>query len=135
MSFSEAVSQMPAPIRLWVLWLTIAMIVTPVLLAPWRATRRDAVIIAVASMFVIAGMYALHATAGFVRLLGLVHVVVWTPLAVHLARRLRRGRQPITPRIVTGIFLVSICLSLVFDYVDVARWLLGDRAPMVAAGA
>jgi len=133
MTFSEAVAQMPAWVRLWVLWLTVVMIATPLLLALWRATRRDALIVAAATVAVIAGMQALHAAVGFVRLLGLPHIVVWTPLAAYLVWRLRQGTLPAGPRAVTVVFTVSICISLAFDYVDVARWVAGERGPMVAA--
>jgi len=75
---------------------------------------------------------ALYDAVGFVRLLGLPHIVVWTPLAAYLVWRLRQRDLPAAPRIVTVVFTASICLSLAFDYVDVARWLMGERGPMVA---
>lgn len=64
---------------------------------------------------------------GYNRLLGLAHVIGWTPLLVYLARR-----WPELPR--EGGFWIWIralfatnALSLAVDYVDVARYALGNR--------
>lgn len=130
MSFSDAVATMPALLRLWVLWLTIVMIAAPLILLAWQQTRRDGVVILAASVAVVVSMHWLYAQVGFVRLLGLPHVLIWTPLAVYLALRLREGIVPALPRIVIWIFLASILISLAFDYTDILRWLLGERGAM-----
>ncbi|MBV0913033.1 hypothetical protein KTJ87_11645 [Rhodobacteraceae bacterium ASV31] len=133
MSFSDAVAQLGTPIRLWVLWLSIMMIAAPVLLAIWRETRRIAVITGCATVLIIAGMQVLYSAVGMVRLLGIVHVVIWGPLFVWLALRLRRGGIRPAPRSVLLLFLATIGVSLVFDIADVLRWIAGERAPMVPA--
>jgi len=133
MTFSDAVNTMPDAIRLWVLWLTIAMIVTPLILLIFRQTRRDGVVVALSSVAVIVSMQALYAQVGFVRLLGLPHVLIWTPLAIYLALRLWRAPLPRAAQAVIGVFLASIAVSLVFDYIDVVRYIAGDRAPMTEA--
>ncbi|MHA7828772.1 MAG: hypothetical protein ACX93P_14550 [Roseovarius sp.] len=130
MTFSDAVATLPAFLRLWVLWLTIVMIAVPLVLLAWRQTRRDGVVILAASVAVVVSMHWLYAQVGFVRLLGLPHVLIWTPLAVYLAMRLREGIIPAPPRIVIWIFLASILVSLAFDYTDLLRWLLGEREAM-----
>ncbi|HKL45683.1 MAG TPA: hypothetical protein VJ906_05525 [Roseovarius sp.] len=130
MTFSDAVATLPAFLRLWVLWLTIVMIAVPLVLLAWRQTRRDGVVILAASVAVVVSMHWLYAQVGFVRLLGLPHVLIWTPLAVYLAMRLREGIVPAPPRIVIWIFLASILVSLAFDYTDLLRWLLGEREAM-----
>ena len=70
-------------------------------------------------------------TLGFVRLLGIAHVILWTPLMVYLFKRVTivRDDQPYFIYIVT--VLVTDCLSLVIDYVDVGRYILGERQPYV----
>jgi len=133
MSFADAVQTMPVPLRLWVLWLTVAMVAAPVLLLPFRAARRDGVIVLASTVAVMVSMQALYGAVGFVRLLGLPHVVIWGPLAAWLAFRLRDGALPPPARAVMLVFLLTIGVSLVFDVIDVARWLAGDRASMAPA--
>jgi len=132
MTFSEAMAHMPAWVRLWVLWLTVAMVAAPLLLAIRRDTRREAAVIAVTTGLVFVSMQALFAAVGFVRLLGLAHLVIWGPLAIWLIRRLRHRSHPPGPRAVLAVFLVTICVSLAFDAVDLLRWLAGERAPMAS---
>lgn len=71
-------------------------------------------------------MSGLFAAFGFTRILGLSHVLVWTPLLVYLWR--------CTPAAGAGsvittwllLLFVSNAISVVIDYVDVARFLFGD---------
>ena len=72
-------------------------------------------------------MTALFAWNGYNRLLGLGHVVFWTPVAVMLWRsgavREATGGFGTWVRVAFATYVVS----LVVDYADVARYLLGDR--------
>ena len=68
---------------------------------------------------------------GYVRLLGLPHVILWTPLAVYLFRQVRRPDMPQWPARLMSVTLVVILISLAFDYVDVIRWMLGERVPEI----
>lgn len=72
---------------------------------------------------------ALYSQFGFVRLLGLGHVVFWTPTLIYLLSRRNDWRVKET---LAGKWIVlaaaTIAFSLVFDFSDVARWLLGDRS-------
>lgn len=131
-TFSEAVSQTSDPVRLWVLWLTLSMAVVPLLLLVFKGSRRDGLILLVANLSVVVAMHALYAQVGFVRLLGLPHIVIWTPLAMFLYLRLRRGDMHRVPRLALSIFAATIVISLVFDYADVVRYLFGDRASMLS---
>ena len=136
MSFPDAVATQPDALRLWVLWLSVVMIAAPLVLLAWRATRRDGMVTLGAAVAVITGMQALYAQVGFVRLLGLPHVLIWTPLALYLAVRLRQGDLPRVPRVAMVILLASIGVSLVFDWIDVARYLLlGQRESLIPDGA
>ena len=130
MSLADAVATLPDHLRLWVLWLTVVMIATPLILLAQRDTRRDGIVVLAASVGVIAFMHWLFAQVGFVRLLGLPHVVIWTPLAGYLWLRLKDPALRALPRVAMAVLLVSILVSLVFDYADLIRWLAGDRAPM-----
>jgi len=63
--------------------------------------------------------------------LGIVHVILWTPLLVYLVGRARNSEITLFFRLVIWLFVASLAVSLAFDYVDVARYLLGERASMI----
>lgn len=73
------------------------------------------------------GMTILAEVTGFTRLLGLSHVMWWTPLVIYLFLK----RKDFDLSTIYGKWLVVVlttnCLSLVVDYLDVIRWLLGER--------
>ena len=75
----------------------------------------------------------LYQQLGYVKLLGLAHIVAWTPLAIHLWFKLRSPHVTRAPRIIIGVVLATIMFSLVFDYVDAARYIAGDRTPLAVA--
>jgi len=72
-------------------------------------------------------MHALYVLNGFNRLLGLGHVVFWTPLVAYLVRQRPRLEVGSPVRAWVTILLVTNLTSLVVDYTDVVRYLLGDR--------
>ena len=70
----------------------------------------------------------LFGETGYNRLLGLSHVIFWTPLLIYLYRR--RERIP-TGGAFAGwvwVLIATNAVSLLIDYVDVARYLAGDRS-------
>jgi len=73
-------------------------------------------------------MSALFSRYGYTRILGLSHVIFWTPLLAYLWKT--RNAHP--ERVWTGRFIrvsmIIISISLIIDYVDVIRYVFGDRA-------
>ena len=118
-------------IRFWFYWLGIAIVGTPIILAFSKATRRDALIVLLTNLSVIVSMGWLFRQIGYVRLLGIVHVLLWTPLFVYLFRRAKNGEMTIPFRLVIWIFVATLAVSLAFDYVDVVRYLMGERHSMI----
>ena len=131
MTFQEALATQEAWIRIWVLWMGGAILVALVVLAFSKTTRGDALIILLTNLGVFGAMELLYQQVGFVRLLGLVHVVFWTPLALYLWWRLKNAEISSPYRQVMWVLLVTILVSLAFDYADVVRYALGERASMV----
>jgi|GEM_PF-198150 len=136
MSFEQALATQAPWLRLWVLWMGVVIVACVAVLLLSRTTRRDAVIILLSNLVVFASMLWFYRQVGFVRLLGLVHVLLWTPLAGYLYLRLKTPilRKPVIAspyRQVIWLLLATIIVSLAFDYSDVARYLLGERASMV----
>lgn len=117
-------------IKLWFYWLGFAIVATPAALAFSAKTRRDALIVLVINVTVFVSMGWLFRQIGYVRLLGIVHVILWTPLFIYLLGRARNGAMLLPFRVVIWLFLVTLAVSLAFDYVDVVRYLLGERGSM-----
>jgi len=118
-------------IRIWFYWLGFAIVATPIILAFSKATRRDALIVLLINISVIVSMGWLFRQIGYVRLLGIVHVLLWTPLFIYLIRRAKNGEMTIPFRLVICIFAATLAVSLAFDYVDVVRYLMGERDSMI----
>ncbi len=133
MTLTEAIATQGPVLRAWVAWMGVAMVATPLILLAFRDSRRDGIVAAGALVANLMFMQWLYAQVGYVRLLGLPHVLIWTPLALYLWLRLRQGGLPRIPQIAAAVFLVTMLISLAFDYVDVARWLLGERGSMLPA--
>jgi hypothetical protein len=75
-------------------------------------------------------MWGIYVKKGFVRLLGLGHLIGWTPLMIWYAKVISEGKAE-------GVFeywlmavLIVNGISLVIDFVDVVRYSMGDKLPM-----
>ena len=75
-------------------------------------------------------MMAMYWIFGYTRILGLSHIIWWTPLLIWLIPRFLQQRPTGIFGVWLGLVIVSDFASLVFDYIDVARFVLGDRAPL-----
>ncbi len=134
MSLNEAIQTLPGWVGVWLLWLNVAVIGSFVVLLFSRRTWRDAAAILAANALMVPSMQWLYGQVGFVRLLGLPHVVFWTPLVIWLVWRLRTDREISAPfRQVMWVLVASLCVSLAFDVVDVARYLAGETGSMLPA--
>ena len=73
-------------------------------------------------------MTVLFEMNGYNRLLGLSHVIFWTPLLVYLFRiRNNLPQVGVFVAWVKLLFLTNV-ISLLVDYSDVVRYLLGERS-------
>jgi hypothetical protein len=130
MTFEEAIALQPAWLGLWLNWLFFGAFVLPVSLLIWRQSRFVAVVSVVCSVVAGGGVYWLYGQLGYVKLLGLPHILIWTPLAAWLLAQMRRADMPVWPRRIIGVVLATILISLVFDYVDAVRYIMGERTPL-----
>lgn len=130
MTLSEAMTQFgPSWLSIWLPILTLGAFVLPLALLIWKSTRITALICIAASLLGGIGVNFLYMQLGYVKLLGLPHLFVWTPLAVYLWFKIKNPAIEKAARVVMSVVLATIVISLVFDYVDVARYVLGDRTP------
>jgi hypothetical protein len=135
MTFNEALATQPAWIQYWVMFMGLVTAATIITLLFSPPTRRIAVVLIVTMLATFATMLWAHSQVGFVRLLGLVHVVFWTPLAIYLWRRVTSDPIASQCRQMIWLLLAVMVVSLEFDYADVVRYLLGERASLVVSGA
>ena len=106
----------------WLYWMSFAIIVTPLVLVFSKATRLDAVIVLLTNIAMLVGMGWVYEQMGYVRLMGIVHVILWTPLFIYLVLRAKNGEMPLLCRLIIWMFAATLAVSLVFDYTDVARY-------------
>ena len=130
MTMEEAIAQQPMWIGVWLNWLFFGAFILPLALLIWRQSRLVAVITIAAGILGALSVYWLYERFGYVKLLGLPHVILWTPLALYLFRQIKRPEMPNWPRRIMWVILITILVSLAFDYVDVIRYILGNRTPL-----
>ncbi|NOD62518.1 MULTISPECIES: hypothetical protein [unclassified Ruegeria] len=128
--FNLIVAQQPQWIQIWLNVLSFGAFLLPISLLIWKQTRLTAIITVVGSVLAAVGVLLIFNQLGYVRLMGLGHVVFWTPVAWYLWRQQAREDMPVIPGWIIRAVLLTIAISLVFDYVDVIRYLMGDRTPV-----
>ena len=128
MTLTEAIATQPAWVQIWLNVLFAGAYLLPLALLVWASSRRAGIITVLASVLAGAGVYWLFGQMGYVRLLGLPHILIWTPLLVYQWGQVRRPDMPRAPRMILYAVMAVMLVSLVFDYVDLARYLLGERA-------
>jgi len=113
----------------WNLWVFVMALVNMVVGFLYFPTLEGKLILAalMASFIVMTIVFSKY---GFVRLLGLGHVLFWTPLCLWLFMRLQGSHFDSSSDLKTWIYtLLAInTASLIIDYIDVIRYLKGDRA-------
>ncbi len=131
MTFAEALAAQPQWIVWWVNWMMAVFVVSSLVFLFSGATRMSALFTALAFFLGAVLLNLMYNQMGYVRLLGLPHLVFWIPLAAHLWKRLRSGKVTGLFRSVMIVLLVTILVSLVLDIADVARYIFGDRTPTI----
>lgn len=112
----------PAPLVAWIFWL-IAVNTAAVFFL--RRTEARWVLAAWLANVVL--MSALVEFNGYNRFLGFSHVVVWTPLLIYLhKRRDRLSGDKLFDGWIRTLFVTNL-LSLIVDYIDVARYFIQGR--------
>lgn len=132
-TLDQAMATEPAWLQAWVLALVVAHLAAILFVVRRRpegglAVRPEPIAIVVS--FVVAGLFMgwLYEQVGYVRLLGLAHLLFWTPVWVWiLVRRRAIGTDRLFGKYV-HVYLVVAGLSLAIDLVDVLRYLAGHGA-------
>lgn len=124
-TISEMLDQalaMPIHVQLWLAWLLLVTVVTPLFLLSHRQAR---VLLYWQVGNALFGL-TLWSAVGLVRLLSLSHLLFWIPAVVYLLRhRLQEKRTWFGTWV--DIAIASMSVSLVIDVVELARYALGER--------
>lgn len=119
---NEYVALQPLWLQIWLIVLVgINLAALLFVLKDWRPR-----IIVLAFVLVALIMGPMFAKFGYTRILGLVHVIVWTPLMAYLWKTRKTYPAHIWTNRYVYVFMLIVGISLVVDYVDVVRYLLGD---------
>lgn len=132
-AFDADVKLLPQWVQIWMDILGLVLVVSTVCLLVGKQTRAVGLYMLISTVAIVTIMVSMHAQLGMVRLLGVVHIVFWTPLVLYLWQRLKTNPPP-PGRYLAAVMtvLMIVCFAaLIFDYYDVTRWILGQRAPVV----
>ena len=132
MTLEQAIALQPQWVGYWLWWLTFGGFFLPLTLLIWKQTRLAAVLAVATTAASAFGVSWIYGQMGYVKLLGLAHIIFWTPLAVYYFTLIRRGDIPVWPRRILIVVLGTILISLAFDYTDVLRYLIGERTPLAS---
>lgn len=135
MTMQDAIAHQPLWVRLWLNWLLFGALALPLALFIWRQSRVSAFFILLANIPAGFGTGWLYEHMGYVKLLGLAHIIFWTPIAFYLFLRLRRVDLPKLPQWIIMVALATIVVSLAFDYTDALRYWMGERTPTFSPAA
>jgi len=129
-TLGDAITAEPSWLQAWIVILVLANLLAVLFVVTrtggrWRVRPEP---LAILAAFFAAGMLMdwMYARVGYVRLLGLAHLVCWGPVWVWLVmRRADIGTGTWFGRYV-HLYLGIAGISLVIDAIDVIRHLLGD---------
>lgn len=115
-----------------VIWVNV-MVAVLALSIPFAFVRKEARWILLGTILGMAGTIVAYSQFGFTRILGIGHILFWTPTLIYIWSI--RGRWNVSGSwfgkwVVVAALVMAI--SLAFDYTDLARWLLGERAVITA---
>ena len=132
MSLNEAMAEFgPSWLRVWLPLLLLGGFVAPLILLIWRQTRVIGAISFATSLIAAVSIDFMYKQMGYVKLLGLPHIILWTPLIIYLAMQLRRDDLPMWPTRIIKFMVVILSISLAFDFTDALRYFLGNTTPLV----
>ena len=131
-NFISDVLAQPIVVQLWVVWMIAAIFIVPGLLLRYESSRREGKVMFASSIVLSILMLLWHSQVGYTRIVGLPHILIWTPLLVYLYSRRTNLASSSPVHLMTVAFVLTIVVSLAFDCADVIRYILGERASRVS---
>ncbi|MEM7327294.1 MAG: hypothetical protein AAF437_01065 [Pseudomonadota bacterium] len=129
--FSQFLAEMNANSPTWVIIWVNAMVLILALAIPFSFSYREARWILLGVVLGMIGTIVAYSMFGFTRLLGLGHILFWTPTLIYIitVRGWKTYHKTLFSRWLI-LAAVIIGISLAFDVIDLLRWGLGERAPI-----
>lgn len=123
--FVEMTTNSPAWVNVWVN----VMVACLALAIPFSFGYKEARWMLLGIVLGMVGTLVAYSLFGFTRLLGLGHILFWTPTLIYIVTVRGRGVYART-LFAKWMFIAALVIgvSLVIDVVDLLRWLLGERA-------
>lgn len=119
-----AILLQPIWLQAWVGWMVAVNLLGSLIFLKARVEAKWVFLAFLAAAFMMEAMYHQY---GFQRILGLPHIIFWTPLVIYLWRRQAVWERPgLSPKWLAVVFVTNVT-SLIIDYIDVARYLSGER--------
>lgn len=120
----EDIAREGIALQAWVYWMMV-LNTAAILFVFHRVEARWVLAAWVANALLMSTLYEIY---GYARILGISHIILWTPLLAYLwSRRANFDRSTWTGRYFIVLSL-TIFVSLIFDYVDLVRYVMGDTA-------
>lgn len=130
MTLEQAMAAQPSWVGIWLNILMLGAFAAPIVLLFWKESRRIAVAALLAGVASFIGVTMIYDASGYTKLLGLPHILFYTPLAYVYWTRLQSGTLPAWPTRIAWFVLITVLISLVFDYTDALRYLFGNRTAL-----
>ena len=129
--FSQFMTELEANSPAWVIvWVNFMVAILAVAI-PFSFSYREARWILLGSVLGMIGTIVAYSLFGFTRLLGLGHIIFWTPTLIYIitVRGWKTYHKTLFSRWLV-VAAIVIGISLAFDVIDLLRWILGDRGPI-----
>ncbi len=123
LSLGAAIMAQPLWLQAWIGWMMLVNFAGAVIFIRRPEAKWVLAAIIAAALF----MSWLYGQFGYQRILGLAHVAFWTPLMIYLWSRRKQWDLPTLPGKWLAAVFVTDLTSLVIDYIDVVRYLAGER--------
>lgn len=130
-TLQEAIASQQTWVVIWTNVLLICSVGLPLALLIWEPSRVAGMVTALGTVVSGMAMNWLYGALGYVKLLGLPHIIVWGPVVWFLLGQVRRVDMPVWPKRIIWVIIAALSVSLVFDVVDVLRYLLGARTATI----
>ena len=129
-----AIATGPMWLQVWVLTLVVAHL-SAILFAATKQNGKLRVrteAIAIVLSFLASGIFMswLYDQVGYVRLLGLPHLIFWLPVYIWLLRKYPRNEFSFPFKQYIIVYFVIAGISLIIDVTDATRYLLGEQQPL-----
>lgn len=131
LAFDADVQKLPQWVQIWMDSIGVVVLVSVVTLLIGRKSRLLGLYVLVTILASLILMVVMHTQMGMVRLLGLAHIILWSPMVWVLWRQLRNNQPSKIVSFILAILMITCTAALLFDFYDVARWIFGQRAPIV----